>query len=135
MLRARPWFVRHPHQGLVETPHVATRVALVANHHFRRPMTCATHLAMERRPSEVALGVHLSVQDEQRAVSNVLNLLLPSCRIAPLHKHHSTWFDLDNPRHMRPRWRLQRVHFDLSNHNIIARGKGCLGSILSPASH
>ena len=57
MLRARPWFVWHPHQGLVETPHVATRVALVANHHFCRPVLRATYLAMERWTSEVGLGV------------------------------------------------------------------------------
>ena len=135
MLRARPWFVRHPHQGLVETPHVATRVALVANHHFCRPITRVTYLAMERWTSEVALGVHLRVQDGQRSVSNVLYLLLPSCRIAPLHNDHSTGLDLDNPQHTRPRWRLQRVYFDLWNHDIIARRKGCLGPISSPASH
>ena len=97
MLRARPWFVRHPHQGLLETPHAATRVALVANHNFGRPVPRATYLAMERWTSEVAFGVHLRVQDEKGTVGDVLYLLLPSCRITPLHNYYSTWFDFNNP--------------------------------------
>ena len=97
MLRACPWFVRHPHQGLVETPHVATRVALVVNHHFCRPVPCATYLAMEGWTSEVAFGVHLRVQDGKGTMGDVLYLLLPSGRITPLHNHYSTWFDFHNP--------------------------------------
>ena len=96
MPRACPRFVEDAHKWHIQTPDVATRVALIAYHHLGRSVSCPTHKAVKRGTTEVALGVHVGVKDGERAMGDVLDLLLSSGRVTPLQYHCSAWPNLHN---------------------------------------
>ena len=53
-------------------------------------------IRLGKEATEIALGVHVGVEDGERAMGDVLDLLLPSSRVTPLQNHSPARPNLHN---------------------------------------